>query len=255
MKNPVIIVGIGEIGGVLARGFLRAGHPVYPVLRGQNASTEQLKNPVPALALIAVGESDLAPVLADLPMPWRDRVGLLQNELLPRDWQGIEAPTVVSIWFEKKPGQDVKVLVPSPIHGPRAELLASAFEAVGIPYRLVADSAEMEAELVVKNCYILTTNIAGLRCGGTVGELWADHRELARSVLADVIELQQALTGRTFDHDRLLNGMLAAFDGDPEHRCMGRSAPQRLTRALKTAEELGVEVPTLRAIAAESIAS
>ncbi len=31
MKNPVV-VGIGEIGSVFAHGFLRLGHPVYPVV-------------------------------------------------------------------------------------------------------------------------------------------------------------------------------------------------------------------------------
>ncbi len=43
--------------------------------------------------------------------------------------------------------------------------------------------------------------------------------------------------------------MLRAFDGDPAHRCMGRSAPARLARALEHAEHLRLPVPTLRAIA------
>ena len=33
MKSPVVLIGIGEMGGVFARGFLRAGYPVYPVTR------------------------------------------------------------------------------------------------------------------------------------------------------------------------------------------------------------------------------
>ena len=33
MKNPVVVVGIGEMGSVFARGFLRLGHPAYPVTR------------------------------------------------------------------------------------------------------------------------------------------------------------------------------------------------------------------------------
>ncbi len=31
MKNPVVIIGLGQIGGVFAKGFLSAGYPVYPV--------------------------------------------------------------------------------------------------------------------------------------------------------------------------------------------------------------------------------
>jgi len=43
--------------------------------------------------------------------------------------------------------------------------------------------------------------------------------------------------------------MLQAFDGDPDHGCMGRSAPARLARALQQANEAGLAVPKLRQIA------
>ncbi len=33
MNQAVIIVGVGELGSVFARGFLRLGYPVYPVTR------------------------------------------------------------------------------------------------------------------------------------------------------------------------------------------------------------------------------
>jgi len=36
MKNPVDVVGIGEMGSVFARGVLRLGYPVYPVVRGMD---------------------------------------------------------------------------------------------------------------------------------------------------------------------------------------------------------------------------
>ena len=42
-----------------------------------------------------------------------------------------------------------------------------------------------------------------------------------------------------------------AFDGDPQHQCMGRSAPARLQRALEHAERLSIETPMLNAIAKE----
>jgi len=44
--------------------------------------------------------------------------------------------------------------------------------------------------------------------------------------------------------------MVDAFDGDPAHQCMGRSAPARLQRALDHAEEHQLEVPSLAEIAA-----
>nr|WP_305908843.1 hypothetical protein [Methylomarinum sp. Ch1-1]MDP4521704.1 hypothetical protein [Methylomarinum sp. Ch1-1] len=59
--------------------------------------------PSPGLVLITVQENELDGVLAKLPESWRDKVGLVQNELLPRHWQrhAISDPTVAVVWFEK----------------------------------------------------------------------------------------------------------------------------------------------------------
>lgn len=116
MHPPVAIVGIGELGGVFARAFLRTGHPVYPVTRDMPLKQTLDRIPLPALTLIAVGEKDLPGVLREMATGQRASVGLLQNELLPDTWQsnGVTDPTVISVWFEKKKGMDVKVLRPSP---------------------------------------------------------------------------------------------------------------------------------------------
>ena len=211
--------------------------------------------PDPALALITVGESDLPPVMANLPMTWRDRVGLIQNELLPRDWHGagVAEPTVAVVWFEKKPGQDVKVILPTPVGGPNAALVAGALEGTGIPAVVVEDVAALEHELVVKNLYILTANIAGLVTGGTVGELWHDHRELAADVAGEVLDIQEWLVGRLLEKDRLIDRMERAFAADPDHGATGRSAPMRLARALGHAADGGIETPTMERIRQETV--
>lgn len=251
MKEPVVVIGIGEMGGVFARGFLRAGHPVYPVTRGMDMARAAGAIPEPALALVAVAEADLHPVLAHMPDTWRGRLGLLQNELLPRDWEhhGLASPTVISVWFEKKKGQDVKVIIPSPVYGPHAGLIHDALDAIDIPCRVLGSPDELLFELVLKNVYILTTNIAGLVVGGTVGELWTEHRDLARQVADEVMDIQAHLTGVALSRDDLVTGLEHAIHGDPGHKCMGRSAPARLERALKQADEAGLPVPRLREIA------
>lgn len=253
MKQPVVLVGLGEMGGVFARGFLRAGYPVYPATRETDLNQLAETLPAPALVLVAVGEGDLHPVLADIPETWRERIGLLQNELLPRDWEqhGLAQPTVISVWFEKKPGQEPKVILPSPAFGPQARSLCEALSAIQIGCRVVDDAEALLYELVLKNVFILTTNIAGLESGGTVGELWLRHQDLARSVANEVIDIQQSLCGAEFEREKLIEGMLAAFRGDPDHKCMGRSAPARLQRAIQQADEAGLEVPTLRKIHAK----
>lgn len=249
--SEVIIIGLGQLGRVFAGGLLRTGHTVVPVNRGDDMFTVAHAHPDPALVLVAVAENDLHTVLAAMPGAWRPHVALIQNELLPRDWEKYRyaAPTVISVWFEKKKGTDAKPLIASPVAGPGAALLCRALTAIDLPCREVALGGALLFELVRKNVYILTTNIAGLKTSGTVSQLWAQHEAFARQVANEVIDIQDALTGVAHDRERLIAGMLEAFDGDPEHGCTGRSAPARLVRAIAHADEFGLAVPTLRSLA------
>lgn len=251
MTKPAILIGMGEMGGVFARGLLRLGTPVYPVLRSDDMAERAKQFPEPAIVLVAVAEKDLHSTLDRLPQSWREQIALLQNELLPGDWQShdIATPTVISVWFEKKKGQDYKVLVPSPVYGPNAQLLMDALQTLSIPTFLVPDNDELLFQLVRKNVYILTTNVAGLVTGGTVDDLWSHHQTLARDVASDIIDIQEWLTRQHFDRERLIEGMVEAIHGDPQHRCMGRSAPARLANAIAHADEATLDAPTLRDIA------
>ena len=251
MNKSVVVVGLGEMGSVFARGFLRSGYTVHPVVRGVEMQTVADEVPQPELVLIAVGEADLHEQLVKVPEIWKDRLVLLQNELLPRDWQRHNLdPTVISVWFEKKKGQDSKVIIPSPVFGKHAQQVADALASIDIASTVLTDEAALLHELVLKNVYILTTNIAGLEVGGNVGQLWQDNKLVAESVALDVIRLQEALTGKALDHQSLLDGMVNAFNGDPEHMCMGRSAPVRLQRALMLAEQNNLSLSMLERIAA-----
>lgn len=249
--NEVVVIGLGQLGRVFAGGLLRSGHSVIPVNRGDDMTVLAKAHPAPELVLVAVAENDLYAVLSTLPQVWKPRAALIQNELLPRDWQsqGYSDPTVISVWFEKKKGTDAKPLIASPAAGLGAALLCRALAAIDLPCREVALGDDLLFELVRKNVYILTTNIAGLKTGGTVSQLWAQHEAFARQVANEVMDVQDALTGVAHDRDRLIAGMLEAFDGDPDHGCTGRSAPARLARALTHADAFGLAVPTLRALA------
>lgn len=250
MKDPIVIVGVGEMAGVFSRGFLKLGYPVFPVTRNMEMSKIASALVEPELVLVAVGEADLHPVLEKIPEAWRDRLVLLQNELLPRDWEShnIDHPSAIAVWFEKKKGQDYKVLVPSPVYGPVAGLVEQALESLDIPVWELGGDDEMLFELVRKNVYILTTNISGLVVGGNVDELWNQHQSLAREVANEVMDIQFKLIGRELDREKLIAGMVEAIDGDLEHMCMGRSAPSRLQRAINHADQFELEVPKLRSI-------
>ncbi|AOU97187.1 hypothetical protein BI364_03485 [Acidihalobacter yilgarnensis] len=255
MNDPITLIGIGEVGGILARGFLRAGHPVYPITRGMDITRETRYTPEPALVVIAVGEQALHPVLDALPPPWRERCLLLQNELLPEDWarHDLPEPTVMSVWFEKKPGQDVKQVVATPVYGPQAGLVLNALSAVGIDGVRLASAESLLFELVRKNLYILTTNLCGLEVGGDVATLASTHTTLMTEIAHEVLDLQQVLAGQPFDRPALMTAMQTAFEGDPTHRCQGRSAVARLRRALNQADQAKLAVPALRALGARHL--
>lgn len=250
MKKTVVVIGIGEIGSVFARGILKTGYPVYPITRKTNITDAVGNVPDPEVVIISVGEKDIKGVLESIPQVWQDRLVLVQNELLPRDWtsQKIKNPTVISVWFEKKKGQDSKVIIPSPVFGPHSDLVQAALQSIDIDCAVLASPDELLFELVLKNVYILTVNIAGLKVGGTVGELWGNHQDLAREVANNILDVQFRLIDKELDRDKLINGMVNAFNGDPDHKCMGRSAPTRLARAINQADEFALKVDALRAI-------
>ena len=57
MKNPVIVIGMGEMGSVFARAILKLGYPVYPVNRDTNVNELAEIIPQPELVLVAVGKT------------------------------------------------------------------------------------------------------------------------------------------------------------------------------------------------------
>ena len=252
MNPPIVIIGIGELASVFARAFLRSGYPLYPITRSMNLSQESEQIPDPELVLVAVAENDFQDIMATIPAHWRNKLALIQNELLPRDWlaHGIEEPTVMSVWFEKKKGMDYNPLIPSPVYGPTADLIAGSLTGIDIPCRVLSSQEDLVFELVLKNVFVFTINIAGLVLaeGTTTSMLWRDHQKLALDVADGIIDLQEFATGQKFSRDRLKEGLLAGINGDPDHKCKGRSAPGRLQRVLETAAEAGLNLPAIEDI-------
>jgi hypothetical protein len=150
---------------------------------------------------------------------------------------------------------DSKVLISSPVFGSKAQILVDSLALIDIPAHIVANEHELLFELVLKNLYILTTNISGLaiESGANVNDLRNSHLELMRNVSKDVLQLQTKLTGKSFNKEKLEKGMIKAFEGDLNHGCMGRSAPARLDRALELASEFNIETPTLKDINNQTI--
>lgn len=251
-QAPHLIIGLGELGSIFATGLLKLGKTVVPVLRNQSLTEVAESIATPESVWVCVAEKDIHHLLAEIPTAWQDKLILIQNELLPLDWQqhGITSPTIISVWFEKKAGKAPQVVLPSVTYGKLANLVSAVYNKLNLPARILNDETSLLFELVLKNLYIQTSNIAGLAVGGTTSELVEQHAHLLQAVANDVIYLQETLTNQHFDHSQLMNALKNAFYGDPNHGCMGRSAPARLQRALDLANQHGIALPSIAAIAA-----
>ena len=259
MNSPVVIIGIGELGGVFAKAFLQNGHPVYPVTRSMSMTEEAENLSDPQLVLAAVAEKDFQSTMETLPDRWRRNLVLIQNELLPSDWLVHNIPhlTVISVWFEKKKGKDYHVLRPSPVYGSKAAMIAESLAMIRIPCKVLSGREELVFELVLKNVFVFTINIAGLLLeeGTTTSDLWEKHQKLAREVAKEVIDVQEFLAGRKFDREELIEGFLEGVEGDPHHICKGRAAAGRLIRMVELANEAGLKIQTIRDIRRRTSAS
>lgn len=289
MAEPLVIVGIGQLGAVFAEGFLRSGSPVFPVLRGMSLEAawheaHRVHPHTSPLLLVAVGEDDLGPVLWSLPEGSRGRVILLQNELRPATFwtAGLDHPTACVVWFEKKPGRLASEVRPSVVFGRHSATVARALDLLGLhtvrlspPPGSALSSSESTGEapefpateaahqLTLKNLYILGLNLTGLDHGGTARELQTRYRSQLDAVLEEVLRLERAClagapptspwSGVELDEARLRQDLDAAIAADPNHAAAGRSAPSRLHRTLAEARNVGLETPVLDAIAARHL--
>lgn len=253
MNQKIVIIGMGQLAGVLSFAFLRMGCPVYPITRKMDMAEELSAIADPGMVVVAVAKKDFKSVMGEIPEQWCDRLVLIQNELLPNDWEpfGIADPTILSVWFEKKKGMDYNPVLPTPVFGPHAELIAQSLQAIDIPSRVVGSLDKMVAELVAKNVFVLTINICGLALpeGTTSSMLWENHKDLALAVADNVIDLQEQITGRTFNRTQLTEGLEKGLYGDPGHPCKGRSARGRLERFLEMADQSDLEVKAIRDLA------
>jgi len=251
MKKPVAIVGIGQMGGIFAKGFLKAGYPVYPFVSGTNNESSVRSMPECDFVLLAVPENKLHAVIQSIPNHWKNKLGLLQNELLPKDWQAenIKIITAMAVWFEKKKGQEVNVFKPTPVFGPHANIVREGLHEMDIPCKVLSSPDDLLVELVKKNVYVLTINIAGLEKGGTTGDLLTYHLDFAQSIANEVIDIQEWLAKKKFNRDALISSMISMLEKVPGHKCRGRVARERFGRALTYAAEAGFGTPVLTGIA------
>jgi ketopantoate reductase len=242
-----LIVGMGELGGVFALAMLRRGISVVPVLRSTTAESVIARCSDPGLCVVTVGEEALPAVLDGWLRRFCDRWVLVQNELRPSDWErrGLPAPTVAVVWFEKKPGRDVRALVSTPVFGPQATIVVNALSALGLSAHVEIDPERLVFEMALKNLYILSMNSAGLVHGTDVGTLWHEHRAFVEQICEEIIDIESAQMQRILPASSLKIELERIIAADPRHDAKGRSARNRLARTVSAAQKVGLRTPVL----------
>ena len=85
--------------------------------------------------------------------------------------------------------------------------------------------------------------------GTTTSMLWEKNQPLALEVANNITDLQEAITGEILSREKLIDGLVKGFEGDPHHTCKGRSAAGRLARAIEVADEKGVAIKEIKDLA------
>ena len=250
-RRNAAVVGLGQLGRVIAEGLLASGWTVTGYRRHEN--DYEILDEV-ELAVVATGEDDLIPTLSSIPLSWRDsKTVLLQNELLPDQWRSCHVidPTIFIVWFSKKPGQTIQEYRPSLLFGPRAKEMAVAMEMVGVKTETIVNEEELIMALVAKNTYIWAQNIVSLAVEDPLARrVLNEHRDVLDSIISEVITVQELTIGTHIDRDSVVREVLEAIAKDSDKRLGGRTARARLRRLLQLATSVELQTPVLSSVEA-----
>lgn len=250
--RDLVVYGLGELGQLYGAAALRAGFRVTPITRASDPTQVlgALSPDVPIL--VAVGEGALDGVLANLASAHAGSVILLQNELFPSQWRrhGI-APTVFVPWFLKKRGVPLLVARPTPVYGRHAALVHTLHEGLRIPAATLASEQALHQALVDKYAFILTSNVLGLLRDRTLA-LWLQEDPLrVRALAAEAAELGARLCESDVDRTETVRVVEEGMRALGAMSARGRTAGERLARALEHARRLDLTVPELTRAAHE----
>lgn len=248
--RELVVYGIGELGRLLGGGALRAGLRVTPITRALSPERVLAAVAPGTPVLIAVSERDLPGVLASLPKAHRSAVILLQNELFPSVWrEQALTPSVLVPWVLQKKGLPTRVARPTPVFGAQAGLMSDVLAALSIPSERLADEAALGQALVDKYVFILTINALGLAQDRTLGTWLQEDPAYVWDLCEEATTLGEALLGAPIDPAAAQVATQKAMIALTDIPARGRSAKDRVLRALDHARSLGLELPVLRATA------
>jgi hypothetical protein len=243
MTSDLVVVGLGQLGELLATGALRAGLRVTPVLRSTPRPLDFSAVPPETPVLLAVGEG-WEKAAADVPAARRGDVVVLQNEIFPSSLvdAGLPHATVLMVWFNRKAFAPPQPGPPSQALGKHAAVMQHIHAATGLPCE-VLDASRLPEVLAAKYAFIATINILGVRQEQTVGAWFQAHAPEANAVLEDVLTLAARLCDTPLT-PALRQQVQHALNVHAALPARGRTSLARLQRARAHAARLGLRLNT-----------
>lgn len=134
--DSMVIVGMGQIGTRFAHAAEALGLNYQAVTRTQNQHL--LVDPVGVPLIVCVRENQLSSVLARIPPSRGEDLVVVQNGFIDELIEPYRGVTRAVLWFTVK-GSFFANLLPSPVHGPRAELMRRLVHAAGASAEVIVD--------------------------------------------------------------------------------------------------------------------
>lgn len=248
--RDLVVYGVGELGQLYGAAALRAGLRVTPITRASDPRAVLSSVPIATPLLIAVGERALGELLATLEPARSGALILLQNELFPSQYAGLpEAPTVFVPWLLKKRGLPVTVIQATPVYGRLAPLVLELHRALGVPAVELASEPALRQALIEKYAFILTINALGVLRDRTLGAWLDEDPRRVRELALEAAALGSALGEFEADREACVRATEDGMRALANIGARGRTASERVERALAHAQRLGLAVPELTHVA------
>ncbi len=244
--RDIIVMGLGELGQLYATAALKAGLRVTPLTRSTSREDALANLPPYTPVLVAVGEKDLESAVNSLPATRRDALILLQNELFPSQWERLsKQPTIMIPWLLKKKGEPLLVARSTPVYGPEAELVETLHQVLGFQAQRLTGEQALRQAVVDKYAFILCVNALGLVRDLTLGEWLASDPAHVAALSREAALLGEKLASTQVDVEQTMREVRAGIEAMGGMRAKGRTAQERVLRALEHAKHWGVAVPAL----------
>lgn len=247
--RELVVYGLGELGQLYGAAALRAGLRVTPITRQSDPQAVLAEVGPEVPILVAVGEKALDEVLAGLGPERSHGLILLQNELFPRQFQGLPTPTVFVPWLLKKRGMPLLIARDTPVFGRFAVLVHELHAALALPTSELTSEEALHQALIEKYAFIVTINALGVLRDRTLAMWLQEDPHLVQALAAETAGLGSALCGAPVDLAACLRAVKQAMHALGAIAARGRSAPERVARALAEGARLGIALPELARVA------